>query len=171
MPDSRPSGGSYAVARGRRWCIVLAMAKATCALCGARNGVMRVYIGMQHPKPNLIAISCTECGEVSSQLRTLTEYATFAVVYGLITLGLLIVGILAIDDALEVYWTATIAAILPFTFLPAWWATRQADALAAAAPQEDITFGQKIGYTTVALLIISGLLGSGLAVFLIYGRG
>tara|TARA_R110002094_G_scaffold25005_22_gene37307 strand:- start:1514 stop:1957 length:444 start_codon:yes stop_codon:yes gene_type:complete len=145
------------------------MATASCALCGASNTVMRVYIGMQHPRPNLLAISCTECGKVSSQLRTLPDYAAFAVIYSLISLGFVIAGMQVLGDSLDIGWIAAIAATIPFAFLPAWWAIRQAAQIAELAPQPDLTLGQKLGYLGIAILIIGGIIGGGLALFLIYG--
>lgn len=144
------------------------MARATCPLCGADNPIVRVYLGMQHPRPNLIALSCKECGETSSQVRTLGEYITFSVVYSIIALVLVIIGMNVLEESLDLGWIATIAGIVPFTFLPAWWASRQADALAEIAPAKDIPVGAKMVNLSLAIALIAGIIGGGLLVYLVY---
>lgn len=144
------------------------MTRATCARCGARNSIIRVYLGMQHPRPNLIALSCKECGETSSQMRTIGEYTTFSVIYSIITLVLVVIGINVLGNAFDVGWIAAIAGILPFTVLPAWWSTRQADALAKLAPCDDISITLKITYLLIAIALIAGIIGGGLLAYLVY---
>lgn len=151
--------------------MVAAMVRATCALCGASNSVMRVYLGMQHPRPNLLALSCKQCGKVSSQLRTLGDYLTFSVIYSAITLPLVILGMHLIGHVLETGWVATIAAVIPFTFLPAWWANRRADQYAQGIPREDISNGRKVLFLLVALGLIGGWIAGGLLIYLVYIAG
>jgi len=148
--------------------MVQGMGRATCALCGARNSIIRVYLGMQHPRPNLIALSCKECGKTSSQMRTLGDYVGFAIIYSIITLLLVILGINVLGETLDTGWIATIAGILPFTVLPAWWSSRQADALAKLAPCEDISITSKITYLLITISLIAGIIGGGLLVYLVY---
>ena len=123
---------------------------------------------MQSFQPNLIGLACKQCGKVSSQLRTLGDYIAFSLIYSLITLLLVAVGMATLGEDLHLDWIATIAAILGFAFLPAWWSTRQASVLAAQAPQQDLTVGKKLGYLLVTIAVLATVLGGGLFAYLVW---
>jgi hypothetical protein len=141
------------------------MSHATCARCGASQPLLRVYLGMQSPRPNLIAISCTECGEVSSQLRTLGDYLLFAVVYGLLAALFVVLGMFVGPDV-EVVWVAIVAGLVPFFFLPAWWASLVRERLAGEAPADDLTVAQKLLFLLVAATVIGAMVGGGVFAYL-----
>lgn len=143
------------------------MSHATCALCGAEQPLVRVYIGMNHPRPNLLAISCTECGRVSSQMRTLGDYLLFSFVYGCLAALFVVLGMFVGPDV-EITWVALIGATVPFLFLPAWWATHVAQRLAADAPAEDLTIAQKLIYLLVAITVIGCMVAAGVFGYLMW---
>jgi len=143
------------------------MSHATCVLCGASQPLLRVYIGMQSPRPNLIAISCTECGEVSSQLRTFGDYLLFGATYGAIAVLLIALGMFVGPDV-NVAWIALLAAVVPFLFLPAWWAARVRTRLADEAPAQDLTVGQKFVFLFVTITLIASMVGGGVFVYVVW---
>ena len=141
------------------------MVHASCALCGASQPLLRVYVGMQHPRPNLLAISCTSCRKVSSQLRTPDDYVRFAIIYGCSTLLLLMIGVAAVD--LHIAWLSLLAATLPAAVLPGWWCARIAHRFEQDAPAQDLTLRQKLLYLSLAVAVIAVIVGVGLFGFLL----
>ncbi|MCK5942082.1 MAG: hypothetical protein KAI24_08950 [Planctomycetes bacterium] len=142
------------------------MASATCVRCAARQPIGRIYAAITSSQPNILAIRCAQCGEVSSQLRTLGDYLTFAVVYGGIALLFVVLG-MRVGPDVDTAWIATIAAVLPYTFLPAWWGVRMGPRLAAIAPAEEIGAGERVLYLLVALTVIGAIIGAGLLGYLL----
>ncbi len=145
------------------------MAHATCVLCGASNPLTRVYAAMGSPRPNLVPIACSACGKVSSQLRSLGEYLAFGAVYAAIATVLMITGIALFEERWDT-WIAVVAGAMPFAFLPGWWAARQAASLAARAPTEDLSVGQKLLYLLATLVEIAAILGGALLAYLLLRR-
>lgn len=144
------------------------MARATCALCGASNPIARVYLAIRDPGPNIISLSCKHCGETASQVRNRSEAVRFAAAYALTALPLAVVGLNVLEGTLDQAWTLVIAAILPFTVLPAWWANRQADSLAQSAPAKEITTRAKISCMLIMVAVIKIIFGTGLLLYLVY---
>jgi hypothetical protein len=151
--------------RGSR-ALLRCMPSAACALCGARQPLRRVYVGMQHPRPNLLAISCTSCKTVSSQLQSLDDYLRFAVIYGCSTLLLLALGVAALEDV-HIAWLSLVAAALPAAVLPGWWCARIAHRFQTDAPSNDLTLRQKLLYLFSATSVIAVIVGVGLFAFLL----
>jgi len=144
------------------------VARATCALCGASNPVARVYLAFWNPSPNIISLSCNQCGETASQVRNRSEAVRFAVAYALTALPLVVLGLNVLGSTLDRVWILAIAATLPFTVLPAWWATRQADSLAQLAPAQELTTRAKISYLLTVVAVIKIIFGTGLLLYFVY---
>lgn len=142
---------------------------AVCVPCGVHNSLLRVYLAMKSPAPNLIALACKSCGGTAPQLRSPAEYVLFSTIYSGITLTLLIAALTVAGSGERIVWYATLSASVPFLFLPAWWALQNTPKLAAAAPAEDLTLSEKLVCLALSIAIIVTILGGGLFAFLLYG--
>lgn len=142
------------------------MPRPVCTLCGAENSWSRIYVAMGAPTLNLLGLACRTCGRTATQLHALGDYIGFALIYAMITGALIIVGMAQLAGRVPIVATAAVAAVVPMTFLPIWWASRMAQQHERAAPRDDLPAARKAAYALLAVLVIAACVGGMLLAYL-----
>lgn len=118
------------------------------------------------PRPRLDGGTTRDTAARAPRLRTLGDHLQFALLYAAIVLVLLVTGLAVAQDRSGIVWITAASALLPFTFLPGWWAEFRGAELAARSDVPTRT--ERVCHALITLVAVSVLLGGGLLAALLY---